>query len=75
VRIDGEDVSEPFMRDLLDITVENSLHMPDVATLVLNDPRLHWVDEALLSPGKAVEIEATAAKDSESKLIFDGEIV
>jgi phage protein D len=64
------------MRDLLEIRVENSLHMPDVATLILNDPKLQWIDETLLSPGKAVEIEATAvAKGSEPKLIFDGEIV
>lgn len=76
VKIDGNDVSELFMRSVLEITVENSLHMPDVATFILNDPQLQWIDDSLLSPGKAVEIAATAvAKGSQSKPIFDGEIV
>jgi phage protein D len=76
VKIGGSNVSAEFMRDLREITVENSLHMPDVATLILNDPALHWIDEAILSPGKSIEIEATAtARGSTSKAVFDGEIV
>src|SRR5262245_23343842 len=64
------------MRDLLELNVENSLHMPDVATLVLNDPRLHWIDDTALTPGKAIEVSATAtAEGSRPKLVFDGEIV
>ncbi len=38
VKIDGTDASDEFMRDLLEVIVENSLHLPDVATLVLLMP-------------------------------------
>ena len=76
LKIEGAQVSEDFMRDLLEITVDNSLHMPDVATIVLNDPRLKWIDDALVMPGKTVEISATATvQGSKPKPVFDGEIV
>lgn len=73
VKLDGADAPEDFMRDLMEITVENSLHLPDVATLMLHDPHLHWIDADSLAPGKAVKVSARSDKDE--KLIFDGEIV
>ena len=54
VKIDGQNASEEFMHDLTEVRVESSLHLPDVATLVLHDARLHWVDYAGLTPGKTV---------------------
>lgn len=76
VKIDGAFVSADFMHDVFELTVQNSLHLPDVATIVLNDARLKWIDDALLSPGKAIEILGTAAPErSKSQAIFDGEIV
>src|ERR1051325_11044060 len=76
VKRSGALVAEEFMRDLFEITVENSLHMPDAATIVLNDPGLKWIDDAALSPGKPIEIAASAAAaGSAPKPIFDGEIV
>ena len=76
VKIDGAFVSTDFMRDVFELTVQNSLHLPDVATVVLNDPRLKWIDDAMLVPGKAVEILGTASPaHSKSRPIFDGEIV
>src|SRR6266567_826411 len=73
VKIDGADASNEFTRDLLEVTVENSLHLPDVATLVLHDARLHWIDDASLVPGKMIQISAKTAR--QEKLLFDGEIV
>jgi phage protein D len=73
VKLDGADASEEFMRDLLEITVENSLHLPDVATLVLHDPHLHWIDDASLVPGKSVQVSARVERSE--KPLFDGEIV
>jgi phage protein D/phage baseplate assembly protein gpV len=73
VKIDGADASEEFMRDLIEVTVENSLHLPDVATLALHDARLHWIDEASLAPGKTVQISAKTER--QEKILFDGEIV
>ena len=73
VKIDGADASDEFTRDLLEVTVENSLHLPDVATLVLHDARLHWIDDASLLPGKVIQISAKTAH--QEKVLFDGEIV
>jgi phage protein D len=73
VKIDGSDATDEFTKDLLEVTVENSLHLPDVATLVLHDTRLHWIDEDSLAPGKVIQISAKVAR--EEKLLFDGEIV
>jgi phage protein D len=76
VTLSGQLVTEEFMKAVFDISVENSLHMPDAATIVLNDPGLKWIDDAGLAPGKTIEISASAAAaGSVAKAIFDGEIV
>lgn len=76
VKIDGAFVPENFMRDVFEVTVQNSLHLPDVATIVLNDPTLKWIDDALFTPGKTVQVLGTASEQrSKSRPVFDGEIV
>jgi phage protein D len=73
VKLDGQDAPVELLHDLLDIVVESSLHLPDVATLVLHDPRLVWIDDTRLNLGKTLEISAQV--DDEETKIFDGEIV
>jgi phage protein D len=73
VQIEGTEVTDVFMNDVLEVTVENSLHLPDVATLVLHDGRLHWIDEASVAPGRSLRILAKAGRVE--KMLFDGEIV
>jgi type VI secretion system (T6SS) baseplate-like injector VgrG len=75
VKLEGADAPEELMHDLLEVTVESSLHLPDVATLVLNDSRLRWVDDARLEPGKALLVSAKAGGREGEKPLFDGEIV
>jgi phage protein D/phage baseplate assembly protein gpV len=77
VTLSGSLLAEELMRDVFDITVENSLHMPDAATIILNDPGLRWIDDPALAPGRPIEIAASPADASgrEAKRIFDGEIV
>jgi phage protein D len=76
VTLSGTLVAEEFMRDLSEITVENSLHMPDVATVVLNDPGLKWIDDPRLEPGKPLELSAMPTPaGSKARPLFDGEIV
>jgi phage protein D len=60
---------------LVDVTVESSLHLPDVATLVVHDSGLRWVDEAKLEPGKALQVSAKGSESENEHPIFDGEIV
>src|SRR5436305_14125657 len=76
VKIDGTDVSADFMRALLEVTVESSLHMSDAATLVLHDPALKWIDSSLVAPGKSIEINTKATpQKSKARPVFDGEFV
>jgi phage protein D/phage baseplate assembly protein gpV len=70
--IDGAPDTE-LQTDLLSITVDSSLHLPDSAVLVINDMELKWVDNAKLSPGKSLEIKANGGHGEEK--IFLGEIV
>jgi len=72
-KLAGADASAEFMNDLLSITVETSLHLPAVATLVLNDPRLTWIDDARLAPGTTLAIAAKAGAGEQP--LFEGEIV
>jgi len=76
IKIDGTYVSEEFMHALLEVNVESSLHMADVATLVLHDPKLKWIDDSTIAPGKALEIHTKATPEkSKAHPIFDGEFV
>jgi uncharacterized protein involved in type VI secretion and phage assembly len=73
LELGGADAPDALTADILEITVENSLHLPDVATLRFHDPHLKWIDDPLLAPGKPVRVSAKAGQ--ESVVIFDGEIV
>lgn len=73
VTLNGSPVLESFLKDLLEVTVENSLHLPDMATLVLYDQKLSWVDDVRLTPGKSLQILFSTGK--QKKNVFDGEIV
>jgi phage protein D/phage baseplate assembly protein gpV len=69
----GEPAGVELMRDLEQVTVESSLHLPDVATLILHDPALRWVDSELFEPGTALRVSARAGNGEGD--LFDGEVV
>jgi len=73
LQFDESDAPEDLQRDVLEVTVENSLHLPDAATLVLQDMKLRWMDEARLMPGHTLKVFAGARPTG--KPLFDGEIV
>lgn len=73
IQLDGGDAPVALMRAVEQISVESSLHLPDVATLVVHDPGLQWIDADQLAPGTAVVIAAQA--DNNQHTIFEGEIV
>ncbi|NNJ11015.1 VgrG-related protein [Chloroflexales bacterium ZM16-3] len=73
VTLNDNDAPEELLAALESITVESSLHLPDVATLVIHDPKLAWIDADTLDPGVKVSIWATDGASEEQ--IFDGEIV
>ena len=71
--LNGAEAPDDLSRDLLEVTVENTLHLPDVATIALNDSKLRWIDDDRLKPGVAVTIKTGTGQ--ESQVVFDGEIV
>jgi len=75
VTIEGMDPSTvvELMGDLLEVTVESSLHLPDVATVVVHDSHLRWIDDARLEPGKGIQISAKEQQNEHP--LFDGEII
>ena len=73
IKLNGADAPLDLLDVLLDITVENSLHLPSVATLAIHDPGLYWVDYEDLLPGKALQV--LVKEGSQETLLFDGEIV
>ncbi len=72
IKIEGVEDTE-LQTDLLSVTIDSSLHLPDSAVFVLNDPSSHWVDSDKLMPGKSLEIKAMAG--GAEGIIFKGEIV
>jgi len=55
VKVDGQDLSPAIMNDLIEVTVDSSLHLPDMFTLHIHDEALKWLDTDALPLGKEVE--------------------
>jgi len=75
IKIEGADLPAEAMDDLVEVTVDSSLHLPDMFTLHLHDEKLKWVDDDLFSLGKEVEISALPEEEGgSSHVLFKGEI-
>jgi phage protein D len=75
LKVDGKPASAEVMRDLRELVVDTSLHLPDMFTIHLDDPNMIWVDDAQFNVGKVVEISGKeAGASSDTDLIIDGEI-
>jgi uncharacterized protein involved in type VI secretion and phage assembly len=78
VKIDGNDPpeKEKFYSDLLEIEVDNTLYLPAMFTIKIQDPALEWVDNAIFDLGKPVEITAQAGEElgGAQGLLIKGEI-
>ncbi|RIH85230.1 VgrG-related protein [Calidithermus roseus] len=73
VCLGGQDAPAELMNALWEATVENTVHLPDVATLVIHDPALRWTDSELFEPG--TEVVLTSQSGSVKATIFEGEVV
>ncbi|MCC2670093.1 MAG: Rhs element Vgr protein [Armatimonadetes bacterium] len=54
--VDGQELSEDDRADILEIMVENSLHLPDLFTIRLSDPDFEWIDRDQFKCGAKVVI-------------------
>lgn len=66
----GKDV----MNQMLDCTVDNTIHLPDVCTLRLHDAGFRWLDEDTFKPGTEIEVFGGEEGTAALKSIFHGEV-
>ncbi len=70
VKIDGSQVKEEFMNDLIELVVDTTVHLPDMFTIHLNDRDLSWIDDSKIALGKEVEISAKGAEDRSPNVVI-----
>lgn len=74
IKVDGSDLPTEVMDDLIEVTVDSSLHLPDMFTIHLHDEGLKRIDEGPLKLGAEVEISAQPEEGGSSQVLFKGEI-
>lgn len=74
LKLGGADAPAELMADLGNVEVDDSLHIPDMFTLQVRDPRFQWGDSDLLRVGQEVEILAVASEGGAPKRLLIGEI-
>jgi len=72
IKLNGA-LNDELMQDMVEVVVDSSLQLPDMALLTVHDTRLKWADDANLDPGK--EIEISSRSESGEGTLFKGEIV
>lgn len=74
LKINGRQAGKDVMNQILDCTVDNTIHLPDVCTLRLHDAGFHWLDQDTFSPGVEIEVFGGDEGAGELKPIFHGEV-
>lgn len=83
LKIGGKKIPQPemeeLMRDVIEIVVDDDLHLPDMFMIHLHDKSLKWVDSPLLAIGEEVEIAAKAPTEQgagaeQEQVLIKGEI-
>ncbi|WP_013322021.1 VgrG-related protein [Gloeothece verrucosa] len=89
IEIDNQKMDGKFIEDILHLSVEESLHMPSLCTLVINndyypgrdDKEKPWKHNKLLQIGKSIKIKFKAStteqfkeKDQQPSPMFEGDI-
>ncbi len=78
IAINGRPAPRELTRHVVEVVVDDSLHLPDMFTLRIHDSDLRWIDSDLLTVGAEVEIRASApgqgARSGGSGQLIVGEI-
>ncbi|NEO88140.1 MAG: VgrG-related protein [Spirulina sp. SIO3F2] len=88
LKIDGSDASDALMQDILQVSVEESLNLPCMCTLIIRntersgrDDDAFWQHESLFTVGKSIEVSFTSSTTADSEFdtaitgtLFKGEI-
>ncbi|ADV68669.1 VgrG-related protein [Deinococcus maricopensis] len=62
-----------LMHALEEVTVESSLHLPDIATITFRDPDVDLIESPAFKLGATVQVKAKVGGNEET--VFDGELV
>ena len=73
VEKDGSEISLDLVTDLVDMRIEQSIQLPDVATLRFNDPKFTHLDAKEFEIGSTLDVTLTDGEDI-THLVFAGEI-
>ncbi len=79
LKINGSPAPRELMDALIEIIVEDNLHLPDMFSIQLHDSRLKWAESALLQIGNEVEISAQghdprSKRAGPARVLMQGEI-
>ena len=74
LEVGGQALPEAKRADLLDITVESSLHLPDMVIIRLSDPEFEWIDSDTFKMGAEIIVTAGYESSNDLKRIFCGEV-
>lgn len=87
LQIDGTNASAELLNDILQISVEESLHLPGMFTLIINNDYfpgngdITWKHQSLFEIGKKIKIGFTSSttedadfSTEETGYVLDGEI-
>lgn len=68
IKVNGSLVSTDLMDDLVEIEVEDNLHLPDMFAIHLHDRDKKWSQSKLFEVGKEVEISVQAPRPQSTRL-------
>jgi uncharacterized protein involved in type VI secretion and phage assembly len=72
IKIDGADIPQGIMDNIIYIEVDDSLNQPDMFIIQMRDPKMDWTDSSTLKVGKKVEISVRG--DNGRIKLMSGEI-
>lgn len=73
VHID-EVINHELTHDLIQITIENNLHLPDLCVLTIEDGKLRWIESETFKIGSKIAVKAGNEKDPSLTYVFRGEV-
>ena len=74
VEIDGTQLPDNLRVGLTGVVVDNHLHLPDMFTMVFDDPQHNLISEAPVRVGSAVTIKATTVGTTTPAVLISGEV-
>jgi phage protein D len=78
LKIDGQDAPPELIDRIVELTVDDSLHLPDMFTIEIDDKNQEWMDAELFKIGGEIEIQANLVEGNGNvaaqNLLLKGEI-